>query len=59
LKLADADPHWVRKQFNVVLERTVRELNGQPCLSIEDISPNKKQIMSSCIFRRIVNSHSG
>jgi DNA polymerase V len=50
LKLADADPAWVKKQFNVVLERTVRELNGQSCLSLEDVTPLKKQIISSRSF---------
>lgn len=34
----------------MVLERTVRELNGESCLSLEDLSPTKKQIISSCSF---------
>ena len=29
LKLADTDIHFIRKHFNVVLERTVRELRGE------------------------------
>lgn len=50
LKLADANPAWIKKQFNVVLERTVRELNGQSCLKLEDVTPLKKQIISSRSF---------
>ena len=29
LKLADTDIHFIRKHFNIVLERTVRELRGE------------------------------
>ncbi len=50
LKLADVEPAWIKKQFNVVLERTVRELNGQSCLKLEDVTPVKKQIISSRSF---------
>ncbi|EDF4596396.1 translesion error-prone DNA polymerase V subunit UmuC, partial [Salmonella enterica] len=32
LQLARANPVFIRKNFNVVLERTVRELNGEPCI---------------------------
>src|SRR5690554_435157 len=32
LQLADADPQWIKRNFSVVVERTVRELNGQSCL---------------------------
>ncbi len=56
LKLADVDPKWIKKQFNVALERTVRELNGQSCLSLEDVTPAKKQIISSRSFgERIID----
>ncbi len=30
LQLADTDIRFIRKHFNVVLERTVRELGGEP-----------------------------
>ena len=50
LQLANVEPAWIKKQFNVVLERTVRELNGQPCLKLEDVAPVKKQIISSRSF---------
>ncbi len=34
--LRDAHPSWIRKHFNVVLERTVRELNGIRCIPLEE-----------------------
>ena len=36
LDLADTDIRFIRKHFNVVLERTVRELRGEPCLQLEE-----------------------
>lgn len=48
--LKTADPVMIRKHFSVVLERTVRELNGITCLELEDIAPDKQQIISSRSF---------
>ncbi len=48
--LACADPKSIRQQYSVVLERTVRELNGESCLSLEEINPPKKQIICSRSF---------
>ncbi len=39
LQLARANPTFIRKNFNVVLERTVRELNGESCISLEEAPP--------------------
>ncbi|SEI13104.1 DNA polymerase V [Rheinheimera pacifica] len=50
LQLADADPNYIRQHFSVVVERTVRELNGESCIALEDIAPTKKQIISSRAF---------
>jgi len=50
LDLADADPAWIRAHFNVVLERTVRELNGISCLELEMATPAKQQILCSRSF---------
>nr|QBQ68575.1 Error-prone, lesion bypass DNA polymerase V (UmuC) [Klebsiella pneumoniae] len=36
LDLALTNPAFIRKNFSVVLERTVRELNGESCLSLEE-----------------------
>ncbi|HBL7007446.1 TPA: Y-family DNA polymerase [Citrobacter koseri] len=50
LQLAQANPVFIRKNFNVVLERTVRELNGESCISLEDAPPPKQQIVCSRSF---------
>jgi len=50
LELADASPISIRDQFSVVLEKTVRELNGESCIELEEIPPTKKQIVCSRSF---------
>lgn len=54
LQLHDADPETIRSRFSVVLERTVRELRGVSCLSLEEVVPEKQQIMSSRSFGQLV-----
>ncbi len=48
-QLARLDVHQARALFSVVLERTVRELNGFSCLPLSQIEP-RKSIMASCSF---------
>ncbi|MDX7437234.1 Y-family DNA polymerase [Citrobacter cronae] len=50
LDLADTDIHFIRKHFNVVLDRTVRELRGEPCLELEEFAPVKQEIVCSRSF---------
>ncbi|WP_158784784.1 translesion error-prone DNA polymerase V subunit UmuC [Pantoea sp. BAV 3049] len=50
LHLAECSSWVVRKHFNVVLERTSRELRGEPCLALEEFSPTKQQIICSRSF---------
>ncbi|QLY37537.1 Y-family DNA polymerase [Citrobacter freundii] len=50
LCLADTDIRFIRKHFNVVLERTVRELRGEPCLELEEFAPVKQEIVCSRSF---------
>jgi DNA polymerase V len=50
--LASQSPQKIQKTFNVVVARTVMELNGTPCLELEEISPNKQQIVCSRSFSR-------
>ncbi|MDH0312948.1 Y-family DNA polymerase [Klebsiella pasteurii] len=58
LKLADTDIRFIRKHFNVVLERTVRELRGEPCLDLEEFAPVKQEIVCSRSFGgRITEYH--
>ncbi|MGV8990634.1 MAG: Y-family DNA polymerase [Thiobacillus sp.] len=54
--LRDADPALIRREASVVLERTVRELRGVSCLALEDVAPNKQQIMSSRSFGEYVTA---
>ena len=50
LDLRNTKPTEIRKQFNVVMERTCQELRGVPCLELEDVAPDKQQIMCSRSF---------
>lgn len=50
LQLADTDIRFIRKHFNVVLERTVRELRGEQCLELEEFAPVKQDIICSRSF---------
>ena len=53
-QLRDFDVSRLRSRFGVVMERTVRELRGQSCLDLVDVSPAKQQIISSRSFGRYV-----
>ena len=55
-ELAQMDIRFIRKKFSVVLERTVRELRGEPCIQIDDHSEPKKQIVVSRSFRDRIES---
>ncbi len=41
LQLAQANTAFIRKNFSVILERTVRELNGESCISLEEAPLNR------------------
>lgn len=44
--LASQDPYIIKKSFNVVLMRTVMELQGTICLGLEEFNTNKSIISS-------------
>jgi len=44
------DPEYMRQQFSVVMEKTVRELQGEACMELEEVVPDKQQIISSRSF---------
>jgi len=48
--LSEQSTYIIRKHFNVVLERTVRELRGEPCMELEEFAPVKQQIVCSRSF---------
>lgn len=53
-QLRDADAETIRARFSVVLERTVCELRGESCLDLQEVVPDKQQIMSSRSFGTLV-----
>lgn len=57
LELARMNPAFVRKNFTVVLERTVRELNGEACISLEEEPPAKQQIVCSRSFGERITTY--
>jgi len=50
--LANKPAPSIQQQFNIVVARTVMELNGITCLDLEDIAPDKQQIVCSRSFSR-------
>ena len=47
---------WIQKHFSITLLRTVIELRGISCLSLEELSPPKKSIVCSRSFGCLINS---
>ena len=52
--LRRADHEYIRQQFSIVLERTVKELNGIPCIELEEAGTPRQQIMVSRSFGSMV-----
>lgn len=48
--LAHADARTLRKQFSVIVEKTVRELRGTSCLELEDDHAPRQEICCSRMF---------
>ncbi|EAM2738905.1 translesion error-prone DNA polymerase V subunit UmuC [Salmonella enterica] len=57
LDLSEQSTWIIRKHFNVVLERTVRELRGEPCLALEEFAPAKQEIVCSRSFGERVTDY--
>ncbi|KGJ98068.1 Y-family DNA polymerase [Thalassotalea sp. ND16A] len=56
LDLANQNAKSMRKQFSVVVERTVNELNGIACLTWDEVREPKQEIFSTRSFgQRITN----
>jgi DNA polymerase V len=56
LDLARMDLATVRQRWSVVLERTVRELQGQSCVDLQDVAPDKQEIACTRSFGRPVTA---
>ncbi|MDF3822603.1 Y-family DNA polymerase [Leptospira sp. 96542] len=54
LDLTRLDPATVRRRWSVVLERTVRELQGTSCIDMDDAPAAKKEIACTRSFGRAV-----
>jgi DNA polymerase V len=55
-ELQRADVAQIQRQFNVVLAKTVLELNGIPCLALEEAPPPRQQIIASRSFGQPVTT---
>jgi DNA polymerase V len=55
--LAVVDPLWMRKNFTIVQEQLVRELNGERCLDITTIPTPRKNIQVSRSFSEATNDY--
>lgn len=56
LDLQRMDPDTVRSRWSVMLERTVRELQGISCIELDHAPANKQQIASTRSFGRAVTT---
>ena len=57
LDLKNADAKFIRRRFSVMVERTVLELRGVPCLDLESARPDPKGIIVSRGFGRRVRDY--
>lgn len=48
--LSKAPISWIRKQFSITEENTIRELNGEDCTKVSAITEANKSIMASRTF---------
>lgn len=54
LDLARMDPATIRRRWSVVLERTVRELQGMPCIELDDAPEPKQEIACTRSFGQAI-----
>lgn len=59
LDLVRSDVAALRRQFSVVIEKTVMELRGIPCLDVDDAPAARQQILVSRSFGKSVQSVAG
>ena len=55
--LRDAPADDILAKFGVTLARTQRALQGHPCMSLEEVEPDRQQIMVSRSFGERVEDH--
>lgn len=54
LELREAHTQTLRSAFGIVLEKTQRELQETQCIELQEVAPDKKQIVSSRSFGQMV-----
>ena len=54
LQLKQANSSLIKQQFNVVLAKTVQELQGFSCIKIDDLNATNKQIIASRSFGKAI-----
>jgi DNA polymerase V len=59
LDLVRADTAALRRQFSVVLEKTLVELRGTPCIGVDDAPTPRQQILVSRSFGKAVTAMDG
>jgi DNA polymerase V len=57
--LKKANPKHLRSMFNINIEKIISELNGIPCIALEDYEEPQQRIVSSRSFGAGVNRMSG
>ncbi|MBX9692718.1 MAG: Y-family DNA polymerase [Cyanobacteria bacterium] len=55
-QLRDANPDQMQERFSVVVKRTVLELRGESCLSLDELPQPRKQIVCSRSFGTYVHT---
>ncbi|ORJ61349.1 translesion error-prone DNA polymerase V subunit UmuC [Geothermobacter hydrogeniphilus] len=58
LDLAQINPRQAKRLSSVVLERTVRELNGESCIELDEVAAPKQQIVCSRSFGEKLTDYS-
>ena len=58
LQLAQMDSNRARRLYSIVMERTIRELNGEACIEIDHSPAAKQQIMCSRSFGEKITDYS-
>jgi DNA polymerase V len=57
LDLRNSETSFIRDRFGVVVERIARELRGESCLHLDDVTHDKKSIMVSRSFGHLIEHY--
>ncbi|MDR2754917.1 MAG: Y-family DNA polymerase [Planctomycetaceae bacterium] len=53
--LAMIDPHWMRREFGILQEQLIRELNGEHCIDLNNMPSPRKSIQVSRSFHETID----